>query len=59
MFVCVFCSNQPQDQDVQLLNDKKIVTKFSDPKTAHLGKPANQGLYNFMQFFNVCQLTTI
>ncbi|XP_041364093.1 katanin-interacting protein-like [Gigantopelta aegis] len=37
-------SNQPQDQDVQLLNDKKIVTKYSDPKTAQSGKPANQAL---------------
>ncbi|KAK7112200.1 hypothetical protein V1264_011687 [Littorina saxatilis] len=37
-------NNQAEDQDVQLLNDKKIVTKHADPKKASAGKPVNQAL---------------
>lgn len=37
-------SKQQEDQDVQLLNDKKIVTKYADPHRANSGKPVNQAL---------------
>ncbi|KAK7501363.1 hypothetical protein BaRGS_00007488, partial [Batillaria attramentaria] len=37
-------SKQQEDQDVQLLNDKKIVTKHADPNRANSGKPVNQAL---------------
>ncbi|XP_025076001.1 protein KIAA0556 homolog isoform X2 [Pomacea canaliculata] len=37
-------NNQAEDQDVQLLNDKKIVTKHADPNKANSGKPVNQAL---------------
>ena len=35
--------NQAGDQDVQLLNDRQIVAKFSNPKNAQSGKPVDQG----------------
>ena len=36
--------NQPvEEQDVQLTNDKKIMSKCSNPKSANSGKPVNQG----------------
>ena len=36
--------NQPvEEQDVQLTNDKKIMSKYSNPKSANSGKPVNQG----------------
>ncbi|KAK6170887.1 hypothetical protein SNE40_019176 [Patella caerulea] len=37
-------NNHAGEQDVQLLNDKKIITKYSDPKKAQSGKPVNQEL---------------
>lgn len=37
-------SNQAIDQDIQLTNDKKVVSHYSDPKKAQSGKPVNQDL---------------
>ncbi|XP_046378417.2 katanin-interacting protein-like isoform X2 [Haliotis rufescens] len=37
-------SNQTEDQDIQLLNDKQIVSKYTNPKSAQTGKPVNQAL---------------
>ncbi|XP_046573388.1 katanin-interacting protein-like isoform X2 [Haliotis rubra] len=37
-------SNQTEDQDIQLLNDKQIVSKYANPKSAQTGKPVNQAL---------------
>ena len=42
-------SNQTEDQDVQLLNDKKIITKHADPSKASSGKPVNQGRFGHME----------
>ena len=42
-------SNQTEDQDVQLLNDKKIITKHADPNKASSGKPVNQGRFGHME----------
>ena len=49
MCVCdadVCYSNQAGDQDVQLMNDRKIVAQYSDPRMAHAGKPVDQGKCN-------------
>ncbi|KAL8620866.1 hypothetical protein ACOMHN_047037 [Nucella lapillus] len=37
-------NNQAEDQDVQMLNDKKIVAKHANPSKASSGKPVNQAL---------------
>lgn len=43
-------SNLAVDQDVQLTNDKKIMTHYSDPKRAQAGKTVNQGRQPFIYF---------
>ena len=41
----IYCSNQPvEEQDVQLTNDKKVMSKYSNPRSANSGKPVNQGM---------------
>ncbi|ELU03431.1 hypothetical protein CAPTEDRAFT_135076 [Capitella teleta] len=35
--------NQAGEQDVQLLNDRKVVTRYADPEKAQQGKPVDQG----------------
>ncbi|XP_069124311.1 katanin-interacting protein-like isoform X2 [Argopecten irradians] len=37
-------SNQAVDQDIQLTNDKMVVSHYNDPKKAQAGKPVNQEL---------------
>ncbi|XP_052071709.1 katanin-interacting protein-like [Mytilus californianus] len=37
-------SNQTGDQDIQLTNDKQVVSHYNDPKKAESGKPVNQQL---------------
>ncbi|XP_045212183.2 katanin-interacting protein-like isoform X2 [Mercenaria mercenaria] len=37
-------NNQTGEQDVQMTNDKKIVSHYNDPKKAHSGKPVDQNL---------------
>ncbi|XP_064613243.1 katanin-interacting protein-like isoform X2 [Liolophura sinensis] len=37
-------SKQEGEQDIQMLNDKKVVTHYSDPKKAQANKPVNQAL---------------
>ena len=39
-------SNQAGEQDIQLTNDKQVVSHYSDPKKAQQGKPVNQGSYH-------------
>ncbi|KAK3090007.1 hypothetical protein FSP39_008461 [Pinctada imbricata] len=35
-------SNQAGEQDIQLTNDKQVVSHYNDPKKAQQGKPVNQ-----------------
>ena len=40
----MFCSNHPvEEQDVQLTNDKKVMSKYNNPGSANSGKPVNEG----------------
>ena len=41
LFVRFYFSNKEGEQDVQLTNDKRIVSHYSDPKSA--GKVADPG----------------
>ena len=37
--------NQVGDQDVQLMNDRKVVATYNDPNKKKSGKPVDQGVY--------------
>ena len=39
-------SHATKEQDVQMTNDKKIVSHYSDPKKAKAGKPVDQSTSN-------------
>lgn len=48
--ICVSVSlslyrNQAGEQDVQLMNDQKIVARYADPNKAMQGKPVDQGTF--------------
>ena len=45
LLVTFFFSNQTGEQDVQMTNDKKVVSHYNDPKKAHAGKPVDQSRY--------------
>ena len=40
--VSICYSNQTGEQDVQMTNDKKVVSHYNDPKKAQSGKPVDQ-----------------
>lgn len=50
-----FFSKQEGEQDIQMLNDKKVVTHYSDPKKAQASKPVNQGMYLQSFIFSASQ----
>ena len=46
IYVCF--SNQTGEQDVQMTNDKKVVSHYNDPKKAQSGKPVDQSKLNIL-----------
>ena len=42
--MCIMCDrNQHGEQDVQLMNDRQVVSHYNDPTKAKSGKTVDQG----------------
>ena len=40
----VYYRNKADEQDVQLCNDRKVVSTYNDPNKKKSGKPVDQGM---------------
>ena len=55
--VSICFSNQTGEQDVQMTNDKKVVSHYNDPKKAQSGKPVDQSKKKYSKTSKIRLLT--